>query len=93
LYSFLQLSINTLASSRAVKISHSLNYLWKFKNEETIYFLIKWSSAQPIVEDVWVRERGLGQKKTPPAYADGVSIKNPASSYSPTQLPVQYHRR
>ena len=32
-------------------------------------------------------------KKTPPASADGVLNKNPASSYSPTQLPVQYHRR
>jgi hypothetical protein len=25
--------------------------------------------------------------------AEGVLNKNPASSYSPTQLPVQYHRR
>ena len=39
---------------------------------------------------------GLGQsdkKKRRQLFADGVLNKNPASSYSPTQLPVQYHRR
>ena len=34
-----------------------------------------------------------GKKKRRPLFADDVLNKNPASSYSPTQLPVQYHRR
>ena len=33
------------------------------------------------------------KKKRRQHLADGVLNKNPASSYSPTQLPVQYHRR
>ena len=35
----------------------------------------------------------IGKKKRRQLFADDVLNKNPASSYSPTQLPVQYHRR
>nr|ADI17939.1 hypothetical protein [uncultured Desulfobacterales bacterium HF0200_07G10] len=36
--------------------------------------------------------RGL-KNRHPLVKASGGLKKNPASSYSPTQLPVQYHRR
>ena len=48
-------------------------------SDQTIYFVF------------WVR--GERQKKRRQLFADDVLNKNPASSYSPTQLPVQYHRR
>ena len=41
----------------------------------------------------FVFDLGKVDKKTPSAFTDDVLNKNPASSYSPTQLPVQYHRR
>ena len=49
------------------------------------------SSDQTIYFVFWVRAKR--QKKRRQLFADDVLNKKPASSYSPTQLPVQYHRR
>ena len=70
----------------------------ELKNNKNVYQLIFQPSSHPSYglksdKNFYKKYEILQQKKTPPASADGVLNKNPASSYSPTQLPVQYHRR
>ena len=56
------------------------------------FFIVALDSSDQTIYFVF----GSGQndkKKRRQLFADDVLNKNPASSYSPTQLPVQYHRR